>query len=207
MEYHIVETAVDLCDIADALVYIGRGGISDVIIDQRKIRLEKRCDDDASVICQLVFVIIDIDNVSVVADIVVIFAGRFDDTAAGLITAVSVDETRTKCLFQCLACHFVDHLTDRDIPLWLVDRKTVFLCVQCNADDTVFAQADQIRLIVVEVFDDVWHAFRRAARLREFAALQNTETLQNGVMLLFFLTLAGFESDHFSEERIVAKCH
>lgn len=83
MEYHIVETAVDLCDIADALVYIGRGGISDVIIDQRKIRLEKRCDDDASVICQLVFVIIDIDNVSVVADIVVIFAGRFDDTAAG----------------------------------------------------------------------------------------------------------------------------
>ena len=89
---------MDLCDISDAVFYIGGGNVPNVVIDQRKIGLEQRRDDDAAIVGELIFVIINIDDVCVIANVIVILARPFDDAAAGLIAAICVDQTRPKCL-------------------------------------------------------------------------------------------------------------
>ena len=168
---------MDLCDIADAVFYIGGGDVPDVIIDQRKIGLEQRRDDDAAIVCELIFVIINIDDVCIIANVIVILARPFDDAAAGLIAAVCVDRTRPECLFQRHACHFIDHLTDRDVPFRLADCQIVLLGIEGDAHDTVLTQTDQIRMILVQLADHIRHSLSRAARLRELAPLQDAEFL------------------------------
>ena len=147
------------------------------VIDQRKIGLEQRRDDDAAVVGELIFVIINVDDVCVIANVIVILARPFDDAAAGLIAAVCVDQTRSECLFQRHACHFIDHLADRDVPFRLADCQIVLLSIEGDAHDTVLTQTNQIRMILVQLPDHIRHSFSRAARLRELAPLQDAEFL------------------------------
>ena len=81
------------CHIAQTIFRVGRSGISNVVIDDRKICFVKRSDNDAPIISELSVFIVNIDDMRIVANIVIVISGAFDDTTSCLITAVGIDES------------------------------------------------------------------------------------------------------------------
>lgn len=168
---------MDLCDIADAVFYIGGSDVPDVIIDQRKIGLEQRRDDDAAVVGELIFVIINVDDVCVIANVIVILPGRlmmqlpvsslpYASTRPGPNVFSSVMRVISSTISLTGMYHF-----------GLADCQIVLLSIEGDAHDTVLTQTNQIRMILVQLPDHIRHSLSRAARLRELAPLQDAEFL------------------------------
>ena len=205
--YHVVEPSVDFCDKTDALPGKGGGHISDVIIDNRKICFIQRSENDLSVIRKTPLVIVDIHHMSVIADIIVILARGFYNAASGFIRAICVYKTGTKGFPQNFLGHLIHHLADGNIPFGMTDFKIMFLRIEGDPYNTVFAQTDQIRGILVQLLNDLRGLISYAAFLREDPSLEDSETLDKGISFFLLLTVAGLKGNHPAEERVVAQGH
>ena len=141
MSYKVVDSSLNGCDIAHAIQRYRSCPVADLIINEGEILLKQCCNDDSSVVGQPVLIIINIDYVSVTVDIVEFFAGKLDNTASGLGTSVSIEQTFSERFRENLPCHIVDHLAHRSVKIWLVNLKIMSFCIKCDTDKTVSAKA------------------------------------------------------------------
>ena len=206
MTDHVVVTAMDPLDEAEAFTEIGIHAVAGDIVDQGQFCLPQRSDDCGTGHGRLFeILVINVDNMCIAVDLVILLAGNVDNTGAYLSHTIGIDQAGTINFLQQYTGGIIHHLTERRIEFGLVEVYIVLLDIKSDTDQQILMVIQVIRLVGVDLVDQCLGFDTFLNGIGHVFTAQDTELL-NGRIGFLDRSVQGVGTAHgLSKERVVAR--
>ena len=208
MPYQVIHSSLDCLDVANTVSHFRGGGITYLVIDNRKILFIKCCAYEATFICKVSVIIHYIQHMGVIINIEHITAGKLNCTVSRFVASICIKEPRAEGFNKQLPCYFINCLAYWGVCLWLPYLHIVVPGIYGHSHKHVLSEAYCVRLVAVYKLDKVSHAFSHIKMLGNDFSSHETQLLNPRVPLVWIhLLMGGEEGEHCSPERLMSCKH